>query len=78
MTTQPYTLNYVSQHPTIVLPGSEGPDAAWEAAQRYGARFLIITQSFGQYPQILHDQPDPRFRLLEATGTTEYYEIAGR
>jgi len=75
MTTQPYTLNYASAHPSIVLPGNEPPDAAWEAAQRYGARFLVITQAFGKYPQILHDQPDPRFRLLEATGTTEIYEI---
>jgi hypothetical protein len=78
MTTQPYTMDYASGHPSIVLPGSEAPDAAWEAAQRYGARFLIITQSFGQYPQILQDQPDPRFRLLEATGATEFYEISGR
>jgi hypothetical protein len=76
MTTQPYTLNYASAHPCIVLPGNEPPDAAWEAAQRYGARFLVITQAFGKYPQILHDQPDPRFRLLEVTGTTEIYEIA--
>lgn len=77
MTSQPYTLNYVSGHPSIALPGNEAPDAVWEAAQRYGARFLIITQSFGQYPQILEDHPDPRFRLLESTETTQYYEIAG-
>lgn len=75
MTTQPYTLNYVSGHPSIVLPGNEPPDSALEAAQRYGARFLIITESFGQYPQILHDQPDSRFRLLEASDVTEIYEI---
>jgi hypothetical protein len=75
MTSQPYTLNYASGHPCIVLPGNEPPDAAWEAAQRYGARFLVITQTFGHYPQILHDQPDPRFRLLEGTGTTEIYAI---
>jgi hypothetical protein len=77
MTTQPYTLNYASGRPSIVLPGNEPPDAAWEAAQRYGARFLIITQSFGQYPEILHQQPDPRFRLLEATERTEIYETGG-
>jgi hypothetical protein len=75
ITTQPYTLNYVSGRPSIVLPGNEPPDSAWEAAQRYGARFLVITQTFGQYPEILHQQPDPRFRLLEASETTEIYEI---
>lgn len=77
MTTQPYTLNYVSGHPSIVLPGNEPPNSAWEAAQRYGAHFLVITQSFGQYPEILHQQPDPRFQLLETTDTTEIYEIGG-
>jgi hypothetical protein len=77
MTTQPYTVNYASGHPSIALPGNEPPDAAWEAAQRYGARFLVITQSFGYYPQILHDQPDARFRLLESVEGTEFFEIEG-
>lgn len=75
MTTQTYSLNYASEHPSIVLPGNEPPDAAWAAAQRYGARYLIITQTFGQYPQVLHDQPDPRFRLRDADEATEIYEI---
>jgi uncharacterized membrane protein YsdA (DUF1294 family) len=75
MTTQPYTLNYASGHPCIVLPGNEPPEAAWEAARRFGARFLVITQAFGRYPQILQEQPDGRFRLLESTGATEIYEI---
>jgi hypothetical protein len=75
MTTQTYTLNYANGNPSIALPGNEPPDAAWAAAQRYGARYLIITQPSGQYPQVLHDQPDPRFRLLDAIGVTEIYEI---
>jgi hypothetical protein len=75
MTTQPYTLNYVSDHPAIALPGNEPPDAAWEAAQLYGARYLVITNVHGLYPQILLDAPDPRFRLLEDMGTTQIYEI---
>jgi 4-amino-4-deoxy-L-arabinose transferase-like glycosyltransferase len=73
MTTQTYTLNYVSGHPTIALPGNEPVDAAWEAAQRYGARYLVITQIFGQYPQLLQETRDPRFRLLaELEGTLIY------
>jgi hypothetical protein len=77
MTTQPYTLNYVSGHPAIALPGNEPPDAAWEAAQRYGARYLVITGTHGLYPQILQDHPDPRFRLLEQQDRTMIYEIVG-
>jgi hypothetical protein len=64
MTSQPYTLLYASGRPSIVLPGNEPPSSTWEAAQRYGARYLVITQTFGRYPQILHEEPDPRFRLV--------------
>jgi hypothetical protein len=77
MTTQPYSLNYVSGHPSIVLPGNEPPDAAWAAAQRYGARYLIITQVFGLYPEILVAQPDPRFRLVAEIQGSQIYEIGG-
>ncbi len=77
MTTQPYTLHYASGHPCIVLPGNESPEAAWQAAQRYGARYLVITQTFGQYPRILHDRPDPRFLPLVATDDAEIYAIQG-
>ncbi len=76
MTTQPYTLNYVSGHPAIVLPGNEPPDAAFQAAQRYDARWLIITQTFGRYPQTLQEQPDPRFLPVGHLEGTEIYAIA--
>ena len=77
MTTQPYTLNYVSGHPAIVLPGNEPPDAAWQAAQRYDARFLIVTQQFGLYPEILEAQPDPRFQLLADVEGSKIFGIRG-
>ena len=77
MTTQPYTLNYASGYPAIPLPGSESPDAAWEAAQQYGARLLVITQIFGNYPDVLHQNPDPRFRPLDSINGTEIYGIGG-
>lgn len=77
MTTQPYSLNYVSGHPAIVLPGSEPPDAAWQAAEHYGARYLAITQQFGLYPEILITQPDPRFKLAADLGVSQIYQIGG-
>lgn len=77
MTTQTYTLNYISGHPTIALPGNEALDAAWEAAQRYGARYLVITQVFGQYPQILQETRDPRFPLLAELEGTLVHGIRG-
>jgi hypothetical protein len=77
MTSETYILNYASGHPTIALPGNEPPEAAWKAAQRYGARYLVITEPCGQYPQILQEQPDPRFRLVAEIKDTQIYEIGG-
>jgi len=77
MTGQTYRLNYVSRQPCIALPGNEPPDAAWQAAQQYGARTLILTEPLGNYPQILKDSPDPRFQLVEETEGMTVYEIRG-
>jgi hypothetical protein len=77
MTTQTYTLNYASGHPAIALPGNEPLDAAWEAAQRYGARYLVITQAHGQYPRILQEAADPRFPQVAELGGTVIYAIRG-
>lgn len=75
MTSQTYTLNYASGHPAIALPGNEPLDAAWEAAQRYGARYLVITQVHGRYPQVLQEVADPRFRQVAELGGTVIYAM---
>ena len=77
MTDETYTLNYVSGHPCIALPGNEPPDAAWQAARRYGASYLIVTREFGRYPEILATQPDPRFRLVAEVRGSHIYQIRG-
>ncbi|NIV31229.1 MAG: hypothetical protein GWN58_17565 [Anaerolineae bacterium] len=77
MTDETYTLNYASGHPCIALPGNEPADAAWQAANRYGARYLIVTQDFGLYPEVLATQPDPRFRLVAEVQGSQIYQIAG-
>ena len=77
MTDETYTLNYASGYPCIALPGNEPPDAAWQAASRYGARYLIVTQDFGLYPEILTSQLDPRFRLVAEVHGSQVYQITG-
>lgn len=77
MADRPHSLNYSSGHPTVVLPGNEPPDAVWQAAKRYDARYLIVTQPFGLYPEILMSHPDPRFRLLEDIEGSQIYKIEG-
>ena len=77
MTDETYSLNYASGHPCIALPGNEPPDSSWQAAQRYGARYLIVTQEFGLYPEILEAQPDARFRLVTEVRGSQIYETVG-
>jgi hypothetical protein len=77
MTDSSHTLNYASGHPCIALPGNEPPDAAWQAAKRYGANYLIVTREFGLYPEILDTQPDPRFRLVAEVHGSQIYQIGG-
>jgi hypothetical protein len=77
MTDATYSLHYASGHPCIALPGNEPPDSAWQAAQRYGARYLIVTQDFGLYPGILTNQPDARFRLVAESHGNQIYAIGG-
>lgn len=77
MTPQTYSLNYASGHPTIALPGNEPLDAAWDAARRYKARYLVLTEPFGGYPQILQDTSDPRFKLVVELETIQIYAIGG-
>jgi hypothetical protein len=77
MTDATHQLNYASGHPTIALPGNEPSDSAWQAAERYGASYLIVTQEFGLYPGILNSQPDPRFRLVAEIEGSQIYEIGG-
>ena len=77
MTTQPHLLNYASGHPAIVLPGNEPLDAAWQAAQRYDARYLIVMEDFGLYPDILEEQPDPRFSSVTEVQGSRIYQVGG-
>ena len=77
MTDETYTMNYASGNPCIALPGNEPPDAAWQAARRYGAGYLIVTREFGLYPQILTTQPDPRFQLVAEVRGSHIYQIRG-
>ena len=77
MTDETYTLNYASGYPCIALPGNEPLDAAWQAAGRFGARYLIVTKDFGLYPDILATQPDARFQFVAEVHGSQIYMIRG-
>ncbi len=75
MTTQPYSVHWASGYPCIALPAGEPLSAALQAAERYGARWLVVTQAFGRYPAVLHDELDSGFVLAGSAAGSEFYEI---
>ncbi|MBI4496863.1 MAG: glycosyltransferase family 39 protein [Chloroflexi bacterium] len=76
ITTQPYSLHYASGLPAVVLPSAQPPTAALEVARRYGARYLVLTERFGRYPDALQEAPPGAFRLAYRAQGLEIYEVA--
>ena len=77
MADQAHTLHYVTDLPTISLPASDLPEVAAEVARRYGARYLVITESFGIYPEALRESGDNNFTLVHRGPGFEVYELVG-
>lgn len=75
MTTQPYSVHWASGHPCIALPAGQPPSVALQAAERYDARWLVVTQAFGRYPAALHEEPNAGFVLAGSEAGSEFYEI---
>jgi len=51
--TQAHTLNYASGYPALTLPNRQGVEVLRELAGRYGARFVVVTERVGLYPDVL-------------------------
>ena len=51
--TQAHTLNYASDYPALTLPNRQGVDVLRRLAERYGARFVVVTERVGLYPDAL-------------------------
>jgi hypothetical protein len=75
MASEAASFHFGSGLPTVQLPGAQGPDVVYACARRYGAQYLVITDVFGRYPQILREQPSPHFVLVARTPSYEVYQI---
>lgn len=75
MASEAASFHFGSGLPTIQLPGAQSPDVAYACARRYGAQYLVITDVFGRYPRILHDQPSSHFILVARAPGYEVYQI---
>jgi Dolichyl-phosphate-mannose-protein mannosyltransferase len=54
ITTEAHSLNYASGYPTLTLPNQQSIDVVRALADRYGARYVVITESVGLYPDALN------------------------
>jgi hypothetical protein len=74
ITTQANTLNYVTGQPALTLPPLQEVNVVRQLADRYGARYVIVTEKIGLYPAAL-DDPAARATLLTRLGSTAIYEL---
>jgi hypothetical protein len=74
LTTQANTLNYASGYPALSIPVAQDAAVLRQVADRYGVRYVVVTERNGQYPQAL-DQPAARARLIAEFPETSIYEL---
>ena len=76
MTTQPYTLNWVSNRPAVVLPPNDPPTASLAAARQYDVQVLVITQLWGAYPDALNAaENETEWKLAADLGASKIYTL---
>lgn len=74
ITTQANTVTYSSGHPALTLPTVQDVAVVRQLADRYGVRYVVVTERNGQYPQAL-DQPAARARLIAQWDGIWIYEL---
>lgn len=74
ITTQANTLNYVSGYPALTLPAVQDVTVLRQLADRYGVRYVVITERIGLYPTAL-DEPTAGARLIGTLPNTFIYEL---
>jgi hypothetical protein len=74
ITTQANTLNYATGHPALTLPTIQDVSVLRQLADRYGVRYVVITERSGLYPKAL-DDPGARATLVATLPDTFIYEL---
>jgi 4-amino-4-deoxy-L-arabinose transferase-like glycosyltransferase len=74
LTTQAHSLNYASGYPALSIPVAQNAGVLRQVADRYGVRYVVVTERNGQYPQAL-DQPAAHARLIAELAGTWVYEL---
>jgi hypothetical protein len=53
---QAHSLNYTSGRPSLSLPAGQGLESLRDLACAYRARYVVLTESFGRYPDVLDER----------------------
>jgi len=76
---QPASINYVSGVPAVRLPPNQNLEVLKQVAQQYGAKYIIITEQAGLYPDLLQSSKNTLFPLAyrSPSGDFEVYRVGG-
>ena len=74
---QAHTLNYASGQPSLSLPAGQELAYVQDLARVYGARFIVLTESFGRYPRELDDRLGREVELRLGEPGLRIYELKG-
>jgi 4-amino-4-deoxy-L-arabinose transferase-like glycosyltransferase len=74
ITTQANTLNYATGYPALTLPPLQDVAVLRQLADRYGVRYVVVTERIGLYPMAL-DDPTTRASLVATLPKTFIYEL---
>jgi 4-amino-4-deoxy-L-arabinose transferase-like glycosyltransferase len=75
LATQAHSLNYASGQPAMSLPVGQDFASVMAVAERYGARYILVTESMGRYPAALDEQVGSGVELVHRTSRLLVYEI---
>jgi 4-amino-4-deoxy-L-arabinose transferase-like glycosyltransferase len=73
--TQAHSLNYSSGQPGMSLPAGQDVDSVRSLAESYDARYILITERFGRYPDALDEHLGDGIELVFQKPRLLIYEI---
>ncbi len=74
---QAHSLNYVSGQPAMSLPAGQDVASVRALAERYGARYVLVTERVGNFPDALDEALGDGVELAYQTPKLRVYEVTG-
>lgn len=72
---EPSTFNYATGIPTLRLPADESLEVVQRLAKKFGVKYIIVTSSFGRYPDLLLSPENKLFPRVYKDSFAGEFEI---